>query len=218
MEQLPEPRTVTVSQRHRRSIQAVIGVVVMVLGLAGSLVAQPTVSGKITAVVFFGLLIALIVWLWRWINRGRDRLEITPDAISLRHGRGGGPSITLTREQGTDLRLIPALRDHGVSVGPRLTVVGSGQDITIYGFSADAVRQGCTAAGWRFGNGTPEEAARDLRDLREDGRQAEAAQLIELFGAATGPSTPIPAARSAPQTNRRRPQAAAPAAGSCRSN
>lgn len=190
MEQTPGPRAVTVSQRHRRTIQAVIGVAVMVLGLAGSLVAQPTVSGKITAVVFFGLLIALIVWLWRWANRGRDRLEISPDAISLRHGRGGGPSITLTREQGTDLRLIPALRDHGVTAGPRLTVVGSGQDITIYGFSADAVRQGCTAAGWRFGNGTPEEAARDLRSLRDEGRQAEAAQLIALFG--TGDRTVDP--------------------------
>ncbi|MGD0698462.1 MAG: hypothetical protein ABSA02_01115 [Trebonia sp.] len=182
MEQLPELPAVTVRQRPRRPIWAGVGVVIMVLGLAASLAAQPTISGKITAAVFFGLFIAVIVWLWGRANRWRDRLEITPEAIRFRHGRGGGPSIILTREQGTDLRLIPSLRDHGVTAGPRLALVGSGQAITIYGFSMNAVRRGCTAAGWRFGNGTPEEAARDLRDLREEGRLAEAAQLIELFG------------------------------------
>jgi hypothetical protein len=51
----------------------------------------------------------------------------------------------------------------------------------------DALRRGCSAAGWRFGNGTAQEAARDLRDLREEGRLAEAEQLIELFGPADAP-------------------------------
>jgi len=160
MEQTSELRTVTVRQRPRGTILYGIGVVIMVLGLAASLAAQPTVSGKITAAVFFGLFIAVIVWLWLRANRWRDRIDITPDAISFRHGRRGGPSIMLTREQGTDLRLIPARRAHGVTAAPRLILVGSGQDITIYGFSADAVRRGCTAAGWRFGNSS--EAARDL--------------------------------------------------------
>jgi hypothetical protein len=160
MEQMSAPRIVTVRQRSRWTIRAGVGVVVMALGLAASLAAQPTVSGKITAVVFFGLFIALIVWLWRRANRWRDQIEITPDAISFRHGRRGGPSIVLTREQGTDLLLIPARRDHGVTAGPRLALVGSDQDVTIYGFSADAIRRACTAAGWQFGNAT--EAARDL--------------------------------------------------------
>jgi hypothetical protein len=182
VEQISGPRTRIVRQRSRWTIRAGIGIVVMVLGLAASLAAQPTISGKITAVVFFCLFIALILWLWRRQNRWRDQLEITPDAIGFRHGRGGGPSIVLTREHGTDLRLIPALRGRGETAGPRLAVVGSGQAITIYGFSMNAVRQGCTAAGWRFGNGTPQEAARDVRDLREEGRLAEAERLIELFG------------------------------------
>src|ERR1700678_2171471 len=104
MEQTSGLPTVTVRQRHRWTIPAGAGVVVMVLGLAASLAAQPTVSGKITAAVFFGLFIALIVWLWRPQNRWRDQLEITPDAIGFRHGRRGGPPITLTREHGTDLR------------------------------------------------------------------------------------------------------------------
>jgi hypothetical protein len=165
MEQMSGPGTVTVRQRPRWTIPAGAGVVVFALGLAVSLAAQPTMSGKISAAVFFGLFIAVIVWFWLRANRWRDRIEITPDAITFRHGRRGGPSIMLTREQGTDLRLIPALRDHGIPVGPRLTLVGSDQDITIYGFSANAVRRGCTAVGWQFGNGTPEEAARTLRDL-----------------------------------------------------
>ena len=113
VEQISGPRTRIVRQRSRWTIRAGIGIVVMVLGLAASLAAQPTISGKITAVVFFCLFIALILWLWRRQNRWRDQLEITPDAIGFRHGRGGGPSIALTREHGTDLRLIPALRGHG---------------------------------------------------------------------------------------------------------
>jgi hypothetical protein len=156
MEQMARLRTVTVRQQHRWTIRAGIGVVVMALGLAASLDAQPTVSGKITAAVFFGLFIAGIGWLWRLANRGRDQIEITPDAIRYSRGRRGGPSITLTREEGTDLRLSPALRDHGVTVGPQLSLVGSDQAIMIYGFSANALRQGCTAVGWRFANDTAE--------------------------------------------------------------
>ena len=188
MEQMSGPRTITVKQRRRQTILAGIGVAIMALGLAASLAAQPTVSGKITAAVFFGLFIAVIIWLWRRANRWRDQLEITPDAIRFQHGRRGGPSITLTREQGTDLRLIPALRDHGVTAGPRLTLVGSGQAITIYGFPANSVRRGCTAVGWRFGNGSPERAASDLRDLRDEGRLAEAVQLIDLYGPCDWPA------------------------------
>ena len=181
-------RTVIVRQRPRRTIAAGAGIAIMALGLATSVAAQPTVSGKITAAVFFGLFIALIGWLWRRANRGRDQLRITPDAIELRHGRRGGPSITLVREQNADLRLIAPLRDHRVTAGPRLALVGGGQAMTIYGFSADAVRRGCKAVGWRFGNGTPEQAARDLRDLCDEGRVAEAAQLIALFGLCDWPA------------------------------
>jgi len=188
MEQMSSSRTITVRQRPRRTIVAAIGVLVMALGLAVSLGAQPTVSGKITAAVFFGLFIAIIVWLWRRANRWRDQLEITPDVISFRHGRRGGPSITLTRQDGTDLRLIPPLSDHGVIVGPRLALVGSGEAITIYGFAANAVRNGCAAVGWRFGNGSPAEVARDLRALRDEGRLAEAVQLLNVFGLCDWPT------------------------------
>ncbi|HEX4090193.1 MAG TPA: hypothetical protein VHZ33_15890 [Trebonia sp.] len=188
MAQMSGPRPVTVRQRPRWTVVSGTGVVIMLLGLAVSLGAQPTMSGKVTAAVFFAAFIAIIVWLWRRANRWRDKLEISSEAIEFRHGRRGGPSITLTRADGTDLRLIPRLSDHGVTAGPRLAVVGSGTAITVYGFSANAVRRGCTAAGWRFGNGTPAQAAQDLRVLRDEGRLAEAAQLIDLFGPCDWPA------------------------------
>jgi hypothetical protein len=186
-------RTVTVRQRHRWTIPVAIGIAVLVLGMVTAIGAQPTTSGKIGSVVFFGLFILLCAWIWMRMNQGRDRVEITPDTISFMRGRrrGGPPaaSSALTRERGTELRLIPALRVPGVETGPRLTVVGSGQAITIYGFRPDAVRHGCAAAGWRFGNGTPEQAARDLRELLDSGQVAEAAQLVDVFGPCDWPAS-----------------------------
>jgi len=189
-------RAVSVRQRARATIPVAIGVVVLALGMVTAIGAQPTTSGKIGSVVFFGLFILLCFWIWWQLNRGRDRLRITPDAISLVRGRGrgrglgrGGPFVTLTRERGTDLRLIPALRDPGTETGPRLALVGSGEAITLYGFRFDAVRRGCTAAGWRFGNGTPEQAARDLRELLDSGQLAEAAQLVDVFGPCDWPAS-----------------------------
>jgi hypothetical protein len=185
-------QTVTVRQRTRRTILVTVVIIVMLLGLVTSIGAQPNTSGKISAAVFFGFIIALAVLLWVLLNRGRERLDITPDAIGLRRaGRAGRPAPAgsmLTRGRGSDLRLIPRLQDHGVLAGPRLTVVGSGEVMTLYGFSFDAVRRGCAAAGWRFGNGTPEQAARDLRELLDSGQLAEAAQLVDVFGPCDWPA------------------------------
>jgi hypothetical protein len=192
--------TVTVRQRTRWTIPVVAGIAILALGLVTAVGAQPTMSGKIGSVVFFGLFIGLCGFIWVYGNRGRDRVEITPDAISLRPGRGRrgrsagssappAPSTALTREGGSDLRLIPRLNDHGIAAGPRLTVVGSGGVMTLYGFRLDAVRRGCEAAGWRFGNGTPEQAARDLRELLDSGQVAEAAQLIDVFGPCDWPAS-----------------------------
>jgi len=186
-------RTVTVRQRTRRTILVAVVIVVMVVGLVTSIGAQPNTSGKISAAIFFGFIIALVALLWVLQNRGRERLEITPDTISLlrggRRGQSSAPGAMLTRARGSELRLIPRLQDHGVLAGPRLTVVGSGEVITVYGFSFDAVRRGCAAAGWRFGNGTPEQAARDLRELLDSGQVTEAAQLVDVFGPCDWPAS-----------------------------
>jgi hypothetical protein len=178
-------RVVVVSARRRRTAMYGLMIVVLILGMAVSLTAQPTVSGRVTAVVFFGLFIALCVWLWLRVNRGRNRIEVAADAIRYLHWNGG-VEFTLSRDAEQELRLIPRLRDHGFVAGDRLTIVGSGDVMSLSGFSPRAVRRACQGAGWRFadrGAGVdPELAARDLRRFREAGRLVEAAQLVDLFG------------------------------------
>lgn len=174
-----------VSQRRRHTIPFICAVVVFILGMAGSLAAQPTTSGRVTAVIFFGLLIGVCTGLWLLLNGRRDRIEVTTDAISRRRvgaGGGGQTDLTLSRRQGDSLRLIPRLADHGFTVADRLTIVGSGTAMNLFGFSSHAVVRACTARGWRFDDGTVEQAARDLRQLFEAGMLAEAAQLVDLFG------------------------------------
>jgi hypothetical protein len=173
--------TVVSQRRRQRTIQFIIAVAVFILGMAGGLAAQPTVSGRVTAVIFFGLLIGLVTLLWLLLNRRRDRVEVTRDAISRRRW-GGAVDVTLSRKQGDDLRLIPRLRDHGFTATDRLTIVGSGDAISLFGFAPHAVTRACRARGWRFGDGTSEQGARDLRRLLEAGMLAEAAQLVDLFG------------------------------------
>ena len=156
-------------------------VAVLIVGMVASLAAQPTVSGRVTAVVFFGIFIALCGGMWALANRRRKRIEVTRDAISYRHW-SGRVDFTLSRQRGDDLRIIPRLRDHGFVAADRLTIVGSGDIMNLFGFSPRAVKRACEAGGWRFGNGTPDQAARDLRRWHEEGRVVEAAQLVDLFG------------------------------------
>lgn len=59
----------------------------------------------------------------------------------------------------------------------RLTIVGSGDSMNLFEFSPHAVRRAREAGGWHFGNGTPEQAERDLRRWHEEGRMAEADRL-----------------------------------------
>jgi len=172
-----------VSQRRRHTVSFIAAVAVFVLGMAGSLAAQPSTSGRVTAVIFFGIFIVLCTWLWLLLNRRRDRIVLTTDAISRVRGGGGGQAeLTLSRRQGDSLRLIPRLSDHGFTVADRLTIVGSGEAMNLFGFPPHTVARACEARGWRFGDGTREQAARDLRQLYEAGMLAEAAQLVDLFG------------------------------------
>ncbi len=178
---------VVIAARRRGTVITGAFAALLAAGLAASLAAQRTVSGKITAAVFFGLFIALCAGLWLLANQGRGRIEVTANAITHRHGRrASSTSVTISRRgnaaEPADLRLIPRLRDHGYKEGPRLTIVGSGGWISLIGFSERAVQRGCERAGWRFGNGTPAQAAYDLRNWYESGRIVESAQLVTLFG------------------------------------
>ncbi len=172
---------IVVSQRRHRTVFFGLMIAVLIVGMAASLSAQPTVSGRVTAVVFFGILIALCAGLWVLANRRRNRIEVTRDAIGYRHW-SRRTDFTLSRQRGDDLRIIPRLRDHGFVVADRLTIVGSGDIMNLFGFSPHAVKRACEAGGWRFGTGTPAQAEHDLRRWHEEGRAAEAAQLVDLFG------------------------------------
>jgi hypothetical protein len=185
---MTNPRaTVIVSARRRGSVVLYVVIAIMVAGMAASIGAQPTASGKIAAVVFFGLIIALCLGTWAMANQGRNRIEVNQDAITYRHGgRRGTTSLSLRRNKGagqpSDLRLIPRLSDHGFKASARLTVVGSGTEIGLFRFNRHAVERACEAGGWQFGKGSPEQAAGDLLAWYESGRVIEGAQLVELFG------------------------------------
>jgi hypothetical protein len=56
-----DPGTTVVSQRRQRTVPLIVAIAVFILGMAGGLAAQPTVSGRVTAVIFFGLLIGLCI-------------------------------------------------------------------------------------------------------------------------------------------------------------
>ena len=176
-----DPEVTVVFRRRQHTVPLAVTVAVFLIAMAGSLAAQPTVSGKVTAAIFFGLFIVLGIGLWLLLNRRRDRIDVTGDAITRRRG-GGAVELTLSRRQGDCLRLVPRLRDHGFSATDRLTIVGSGETMSLFGFSPHAVTHACEARGWRFGDGTREQAALDLSRLLEAGLLAEAAQLVDLFG------------------------------------
>jgi hypothetical protein len=94
-----DSEVIVVSQRRRLSIPLIVVVAVFILGMAGALAAQPTASGKVTAVIFFAILIGLCVGLWLLLNRQRDRIEVTRDSISRRRWNGR-VELMLSRQQG----------------------------------------------------------------------------------------------------------------------
>lgn len=153
---------------------------IWVLGLAASESAQSSASGRLTAGVFFAILIALSVGAWAGVNRGRRQLEVGRDAIVTRPGANGKP-FTLARDDGDTLRILPRFRMLGAVRAPRLLFLGTGGWIGLGGFSLDEVGRACAAQGWRF-DGDTALAVRDVQRWLHQGRSVEAAQLIELFG------------------------------------
>ena len=151
--------TVIVRQRPRGLIWAVPCTVIFVLAIAASVAAQPNTGGKVTAGVFFGIFLLVILGAWLAVNRRRARLVIDADAISYWVSKRGRPSYTLLRAPDCELRLVPARRGQGATADARLALAGpdadgtaadSGTEIILFGFSVPAVRRGCEAAGWRF--------------------------------------------------------------------
>lgn len=154
--------TVIVRQRPRGLVWGVPFTLVFILAIVASVAAQPNTSGKISAGVFFGIFLLVILGAWLSVNRRRARLEIDSATICYWVSRHSRPSFTLTRGPDSELRLIPAQRGQGVRADARLALAGPGTvgasgpdadgagEIILFGFSVPAVRRGCEAAGWRF--------------------------------------------------------------------
>jgi hypothetical protein len=157
-----------------------------VVALIASESAQPTVSGRISAGVVFGVFLVATVAGWLSAGRRRRQLEVGRDAIVDRPAGKGKQPFTLTRGEGDTLRILPQFKLYGKVRQPRLIFLGRGGFITLPRFRLEEVRRACETQGWRF-DGDPSQAVRDVQSCLHRGQSVEAVQLLELFG-------PFPAA------------------------
>jgi hypothetical protein len=183
---------------------------VFIAALAASESDNATTSGRVTAGVFFGLLLLATLLGWYVAYRNRRLIEVSRDAIvsrrrtarEPRRGYGSRPTaqpVTFTRGEGDTLRILPRFQLYGTTRQPRLVFLGRGGFIPLGPFPVSAVSRACQAQGWRF-DGDPAQAARDVQDWLHHSYSIEAVQLLQLFGpfpaaAADGqPSTGLDAA------------------------
>jgi hypothetical protein len=145
------PGDIVISARLQQTVMWGAFIAILALGLAVSVSAQPTSTGKAQAWAFFSVFIALCALLWWRRNRRRPRLQVTGEEIRYFDG-GGNLSFLLARDQGEQgvLCLLPPRRGDGSYAGRRLTIPGSGQYLNVVPFPAREVRQACTSRGWRF--------------------------------------------------------------------
>jgi len=141
---------VIVIEQHRRHTVAIsLMIVILALGLAVSETNPYSVASRIVIAVIFGAFIALCVWLWFALNRRRNRIEVSGDAI--RYVRWSGePVAVISRPEADELRILRRLSDRKLFLYDRLVVPGTDAWMNLKWFSAHAVRQACAARGWRF--------------------------------------------------------------------
>jgi len=102
---------------------------------------------QLVAVVIFGALAALTIWLWILVIRRCGRLDIATDAITFVNGRGR--TVALNRQQGHVLQV-------GGSGSAQwgntryLALQGAATRIPLGLFKLSQARQACTAKGWHF--------------------------------------------------------------------
>jgi hypothetical protein len=143
---------IIVAQRPRYTVAIGVMIVILALGTVVSETNPHTTAGRIGVAAFFGVFIALCVWIWfRW-NRRRGHIEVADDAI--KYVRWSGETVAVVpREQVNQLRIIRRLRDRQLFLYDRLVVQGTDAWINLKGFSARAVRQACLACGWHVDRG-----------------------------------------------------------------
>jgi drug/metabolite transporter superfamily protein YnfA len=143
---------IIVAQRPRYTIAIGVMIVILALGAVVSETNPHTTVGRISVAAFFGVFIALCVWIWFRLNRRRGHIEVADDAIKYVHWSGETVAV-LPREQVNELRIIRRLSDRQLFLYDRLVVPGTDAWINLKWFSARAVRQACLARGWHFDRG-----------------------------------------------------------------
>lgn len=123
------------------------------------------------------------------ILANRDHMTVTGDAITF-EAWGDGSRVTLSREEGDLLLVVPGFAYPGVNVSRCVTQLGTGRAIDVsWFFRKRAIRRACEQSGWRFGC-NPDLAERHLRRWRAWDWRASAFNFITLYGPFAIPDVP----------------------------
>ena len=123
------------------------------------------------------------------ILANRDHITVTGDAITF-EAWGDGSRVTLSRQEGDLLLVLPGFAYPGWHVSRRITQLGTGRAIGVsWFFRKRAIRRACDRSGWRFGY-SPDLAERHLRRWRAWDWRASAYNFITLHGPFAMPDVP----------------------------
>jgi hypothetical protein len=115
------------------------------------------------------------------ILANRDHITVTGDAITF-EAWGDGSRVTLSRQEGDLLLVLPGFAYPGRHVSRRITQLGTGRAIYVSWFLRKrAIRRACDRSGWRFGY-SPDPAERHLRRWPAWDWRASAYNFITLHG------------------------------------
>jgi len=143
----PEPRAAAdaIVLRERKTWVSIPFLLMPAVFIAA--LARGIAQRQVAAVVIFGVLAALTIWVWVMVVRQCGRLEIAGDAITYVGGKGR--TVALNRQQGDVLWVV---RQGSPVWGATwsLTIQGTAKLIPLNWFKLSEVRQACTARGWQL--------------------------------------------------------------------
>lgn len=123
------------------------------------------------------------------ILANRDHITVTGDAITF-EAWGDGSRVTLARQEGDLLLVLPGFVYPERRVSRRITQLGTGRTINMSWFlNKSAITRACDRSGWRFGY-SPDLAERHLRRWRAWDWRASAYNFIRLHGPFAMPDVP----------------------------
>jgi len=188
------PRTYSFTRIYLRRPTTEIIQYAWLLGLSAAILAPLLRLPWMDRLSFGGIFIAFTIFmitiqLVPQVLKNRDHLTVNPDAITFEDW-GDRSRVTLSRQDGDLLLVIPGYSDRGQRMNSRLIQLGTGHGIGVsWFFPQRAIRRACEQSGWRFGY-DPDLAQLHLRHWRAKGQLAPAANLVRLYGPFTVPADP----------------------------